>query len=76
MKTTVTLWYFEMGAVSNVLCFLRFECVEDCGLHDVVSAGEFLQAVLLGLPVIFSFNIIIILKDEFKHAMVQMFLHS
>ena len=55
---------------------LRFEGVEDCRLHDVVPAGEFLQTILLDFPIIFSFNISVLLKDARIYAFVMFALFS
>lgn len=57
-------------SVIRSIC-LRFEGVEDCRLHDIVPAGEFLQTILLGFPIIFSFNVIIVLKNRVIYAMVR-----
>lgn len=46
----------------------HFEGVEDCRLHDVVSAGEFLQTILLDFSIIFSFDVSVLLENTNKHA--------
>lgn len=54
---------------------LRFEGAEDSRLHDVIPAGEFLQASFLDFPIIFSFTVTILLKYTVMQMLLKWFIY-